>query len=156
MRTPTRYLGAGLVLAATLAVGLGSSQAAAGSKRTSIAQGTFKFATDFFSTTSGTAAEISQLTYKGAITGVAIDKGTAQLVKSFSGNGTEYCADCTIAGKRGAFIATYKYSGSGNTYSGTQTFTKGFGKLAGLKGGGTFKGNIKTNSNTYKYHYTLP
>jgi len=36
------------------------------------------------------------------------------------------------------------------------TFTRGLSKLTGLKGGGSFQGNIATNSNTYTYHYNLP
>ena len=158
MKYPTRYFTVAIALAAALSLALGSSVAARTNAKSTTATGTFKFQSDFFSGTSGTVTEISQLTLKGAITGVEIDQGTATLHSggSFTGQGTEYCASCTIAGKRGAFMATYKYSGSGNSYTGTETYTRGFGKLAGLKGSGTFQGNIATNSNSYTDHYTLP
>ena len=73
---------------------------------------------------------------------------------SFSGHGTELCDPCAIGGKRGAFTATYSYSGSGTTYSGTETFTRGFGGLAGLTGGGSCKAT-SNNVQTYTYTYRL-
>lgn len=158
MRHPTRYFATAITVATTLALGLGSSVAAGTNARSTTASGSFKYQSDFFSKPSnGTSIEISQITYSGAVTGIAVSNGTATLQSSgsFSGKGTFYCASCTIAGKHGAFIATYKYSGSGNAYSATLTFSRGFSKLAGLKGGGSFRGNIATNSNTYTYHYTL-
>lgn len=147
--------------AATLATVVGTASATGAAPATSsVARGHFAFASDFTATLRGstTNAEIAQFTYKGTITGVSIDYGTQQIKSngSFSGRGSEYCAACTIAGKAGAFTATFTYSGSGVTYTGHLKITRGFGKLAGLGGGGTFKGNVATNSNTYVYHYTLP
>ena len=158
MRYLTRYFTAAIAFATAMALGLGSGVAARTNAKSMTASGTFTGQSDLFSGTSGTVAEISQSTYKGAITGVAIIYGTASFQSggSYSGKGTEYCAACSIAGKSGAFTATYKYSGSGRNYTATLSFTHGFGKLAGLTGGGTFKGNLATNSNTYDYHYTLP
>jgi hypothetical protein len=146
--------------AATVAAALGIASASTAARTTtSIARGHFGFATDFTVPLRGsTNVEIAQFTYKGTLTGVSIDYGT-QTIKSngsFSGRGTEYCGDCTIAGKSGAFTATFTYSGSGVTYTGHLKFARAFGKLAGLSGGGTFKGNVSTNSNTYAYRYTLP
>jgi hypothetical protein len=159
MRRLSCGFGAGIAVVAVSALGAGLSSAASTASKSSVVAGKFAIATDFFSALSSTKnAEISQLKYTGALTGVAIDNGreTNHSNGSFVGAGTEYCAACTIAGKSGAFIASYRYSGSGNAFSGTLTFTSGFGKLAGLKGGGTFKGNIATNSGAYRYHYTLP
>lgn len=126
---------------------------------TSTARGTFTFQSDYTALiSSGTDTEISQLTYRGSLGGVAIERGTEDTYPngSFAGTGTEYCAACTIAGHVGAFTATYIYWGSGVTYSGVETFTQGFGKLEGIEGGGSFKGNVQTGSNAYVYNYTLP
>jgi hypothetical protein len=146
--------------ASTLVAVLGIASATTVARTSaSVARGHFSFATDFTEPQQhGTNAEIAQFTYKGTLAGVSIDYGTQTLHSggSFAGRGTEYCADCTIRGKAGAFIATFTYSGSGVTYSGHLRFTRGFGKLAGLSGGGAFSGNLSTNSNTYAYRYTLP
>jgi hypothetical protein len=146
--------------ASTLVAVLGIASATTVARtRTSVARGHFSFATDFTEPLhGGNNAEIAQFTYKGALAGVSIDYGTQTVNSdgSFAGRGTEYCADCTIGGKAGAFTATFTYSGSGVTYTGHLKFRRGFGKLAGLRGGGEFDGNVSTNSNTYAYHYTLP
>jgi hypothetical protein len=146
--------------ASTFVAVLGVASATTAARTTaSVARGHFSFATDFTEPLhGGDNAEIAQFTYKGALTGVSIDYGTQTVHSngSFQGRGTEYCANCTIRGRAGAFIATFAYSGSGVTYTGHLKFTRGFGKLAGLRGGGTFKGNVSTNANTYAYDYTLP
>lgn len=152
-------LGAALAAVAVSAVGAGLSSAAGTASKSSVATGSYAIVTDFFSPlSSGKDAEILSLKYKGGLAGVAIDNGTHTFnptTTAFSARGTEYCAACTLGGKSGAYIATFTYSGSGNTYSGRLTFTRGFGKLTRLKGGGTFKGVVSTNTNTYRYHYTL-
>ena len=63
--------------------------------------------------------------------GPAIDTGTIVVRSngSFSAHGTELCDPCTIGSKTGAFTATYSLSGSGKTFAGTETFTRGSGKL---------------------------
>lgn len=146
--------------ASTLIAALGIASATTTARtRTSVVRGHFSFATDFtIPIHRGNNAEIAQFTYKGALAGVSIDYGTQTVNSngSFAGRGTEYCADCTIRGKAGAFIATFSYSGSGVTYTGHLKFKRGFGKLAGLKGGGVFSGNVSINSNTFAYDYTLP
>lgn len=136
-----------------------AASAAFGTPRGSTADGNFAFASDYtVAKTKTVNIEISQLTYRGALAGVGIDYGTMSVAAdgSFKGSGTEYCAACTIGGRTGAFTADYAYTGSGATYQGHLTFTRGYGKLAGLEGGGTFRGNVKTNANTYSYGYTLP
>jgi hypothetical protein len=143
---------------ATLAATAVVSTAFAGGAGTTGA-GTFTFASDYTAAQSKSLnVEISQFTYKGALAGIAVDYGTMSAAAdgSFKGSGKEYCAACTIGGKTGAFTAEYTYSGSGVTYRGRLTFTRGYGKLAGLEGGGSFGGNVKTNANTYRYSYTLP
>jgi hypothetical protein len=160
MRHSTHHFGSRFVLVALLATALGWTVAAGASMTTSsrTARGGFAFASDYTAPLNASkSAEISQLTYHGAIHGIAIDDGTQTIQSngSFAGRGIEYCSACSLAGKTGAFTAKYKYSGSGTTYSGTLTFTRGFGKLAGLTGGGAFKGNVQTNSNTYVYRYKL-
>ncbi len=139
-----------VALAAFGALGAGAS---------TTAEGTFAFASDYTSAvTKSKSMELSQFTYKGPLAGVGVDRGTVWTSSngSFRGSGTEYCAACTLDGKSGAFIASYTYAGSGVTYHGTLTITRAFGKLARLRGGGTFAGNVKTNANTYSYSFTLP
>ena len=155
----TRYLVAGAVVAGALSTGFGFQASASTPAASSKATGSFNFQSDYTSAAvNGISSEISQLTYSGTLVGIAIDKGTENTYAngSFTGSGTEYCAACKIGGYSGAFIATYIYWGSGNTYSGAETFTQGFGKLAGLVGGGSFKGNVQTNTNSYQYTYSLP
>ena len=157
MRTRRWFMAA--VVVAVLTPGLGLAASASTPATTSTAIGSFTFQSDYsVSVSGGTSTEISELTYRGGLAGIAIDRGTENTFAngSFAGSGTEYCAACTIAGHAGAFTATYSYWGSGITYSGVETFTEGFGKLAGLQGGGSFKGNVQTNTNTYVYSYTLP
>ena len=147
------------VVVAAMTPGLGLAASASTPAATSNATGSFTFQSDYtVAVSGGTSTEISQLTYRGALAGMAIDRGTENTFAngSFAGTGTEYCAACTIAGHAGAFTATYIYWGSGVNYSGVETFTEGFGKLAGIEGGGSFKGNVQTNTNTYVYSYTLP
>jgi hypothetical protein len=157
MRTRHWFMGA--ILAAALTPGLGLAASASTPATTSTARGTFTFQSDYTTPLSNImSTEISGLAYRGTLAGVAIDRGTENTFAngSFAGSGTEYCAACTIAGHAGAFTASYIYWGSGVTYSGVETFTEGFGKLAGVQGGGSFKGNVQTNTNTYVYNYTLP
>jgi hypothetical protein len=147
-----------LVVIAVAGVASGFAQGASASSKTHVAAGSFRINTDYKATNSG-GAEISSGSYTGALVGAAIDTGTAVVGSngSFSGHGIELCDPCAIGGKTGAFTATYSYSysGSGKTYSGTETFTRGFGKLAGLTGGGSFKGNVNATVQTYSYSYHL-
>jgi len=121
-----------------------------------VADGSFRVKSDYKATSTG-GAELSWGTYSGTVVGTAIDTGSSVVRAngSFSGYGTELCDPCAIAGKAGAFIATYRYSGSGTTYAGTETFTRGFGKLAGLSGGGKFAGTVSSNAQRYAYSYRL-
>jgi hypothetical protein len=149
----------GAVVLGVLGLAFTVNHGASASPASTSIHGTFTFQSDFFGkSTSSTVPEISQLTYKGPLAGIAIDSGSSTSTASgaFSGSGTEYCAACTIGTKTGAFIATYRYAGSGNTYKGSETFVRGFGDLVEIKGGGTFEGTISTNSNTYRLTYTLP
>jgi len=153
---PIRVAG-GVALAALLAALAATGALATGTGST--ASGRFAFASDYTAAkTKQVNIEISQFTYKGELAGVGVDYGSMSIAAdgSFKGSGTEYCAACTIGGKVGAFTATYTYTGSGATYQGRLTFVRGYGKLAGIRGGGTFGGNVKTNANTYTYSYTLP
>jgi hypothetical protein len=140
-----------LVVVAGLSAGL--VQAAGASSKLQVATGRFSVKTDFRATPAG-GAELSSGTYAGGLAGSVIDTGTAVVRSngSYSGHGMELCDPCAIGGKTGAFTATYRYSGSGTTFSGTETFTRGFGKLAGLAGGGSFKAT-SPNSETYSYSY---
>ncbi|HXW81988.1 MAG TPA: hypothetical protein VEJ84_20995 [Acidimicrobiales bacterium] len=154
-----KYWLVGAVIATGLSVGLGLEASASTPDASSSASGSFTFQSDYTNVLArGISSEISQLTYSGTLAGIAIDRGTENTYAngSFTGTGTEYCAACTIGDASGAFTATYIYWGSGNTYSGAETFTQGFGKLAGLVGGGSFKGNVQTNANSYEYTYSLP
>jgi hypothetical protein len=125
------------VVLATLAATASVSTAFAGGAG-STAAGTFTFASDYTAAkTKSVNIEISQFRYRGALAGVAVDYGTMSAAAdgSFKGSGSEYCAACTVGGKTGAFTAEYTYAGSGVTYQGRLTFTRGYGKLAGLEGG---------------------
>jgi hypothetical protein len=120
--------------------------------------GTFSFQSDYTAPLTKTkSSEISQFTYDGPLAGTCVDTGTLTVGKSgaFRGQGREFCGNVTLSGKAGAIIARYTYAGSGTTYHGRLTFTRGFGDLAGLKGGGPFSGDVSTNSNQYDYTYSL-
>jgi hypothetical protein len=99
----------------TLAAVLGVASATTVARTsTAVARGHFSFATDFTKPLrGGKNAAIGQFTYQGGVTGVSIDYGTQTVNSngSFAGRGTEYCVDCSIRGKAGAFIATFTYSG---------------------------------------------
>ena len=139
----------GVVLGVAFAVvATGLAQGAGKSRKSRVASGTYAVSNSYSATPQGGAA-IASLTYKGALTGTGIDSGTEVISSGgfFSAHGTEFCDPCTIDGKTGAFTATYKISASPGKFSGTETFTRGFGKLAGLTGGGTF------TVNTYRYSY---
>jgi hypothetical protein len=145
--------GAVVLLTVFGAVAAGSAQSASTPTKSRTAAGSYTFISQFTARPNGGAA-ITELKYKGGVTGIAVDTGTEinHSNGSFAGSGTELCASCTVGGKKGAFIAHYVFSGSGATYSGTETFTRGFGGLAGLGGGGRFKGNNNTNTYSYSYH----
>ena len=143
--------------AVAVAVALsGAAQGATTSNKAGTATGSFKTNNDYTATKTG-GAELSSLSYHGALAGTAVDTGTTAFHSngSFVGHGTEVCDPCTIAGKTGGFTAMYTYSGTGVTYTGRLVFTRGFGNLAGLTGSGTFKGNVTTNTNSYSYAYHL-
>lgn len=145
-------------LAAILTAGPALAASASAPRANDKAAGSFSFQSDYtVAVAKGISIEISQLTYTGDLTGVAIDRGTENTFAdgSFAGSGTEYCAACTIDGLSGAFTATYIYWGSGATYSGVENFTQGFGHLSGIVGGGSFKGNVQDNTNSYQYSYGL-
>lgn len=97
--------------------------------------------------------EVAAVSYKGALTGIALDTDTFVTHKdgSFTAQGSEVCAACTIGGKTGTFISLFMFAGSGTTYRGALIFTRATGGLAGLHGGGAFQGN--TAGNTYSYAY---
>jgi hypothetical protein len=89
MRHPTRYFAAAIAFATTLALGLGSSVAAGTNTRSTTASGSFRYQSDFFPKPSnGTTVEISQITYSGAITGIAVSNGTATRPTSTQGQAT--------------------------------------------------------------------
>jgi len=148
--------GAWLVAIAVLAGATGLVGGASASTGEHVADGSFRVKSDYKATSTG-GAEISLGTYSGSVVGTAVDTGTSVVRAdgSFSGYGTELCDPCAIGGRTGAFIATYRYSGSGTTYSGTETFTRGFGKLAGLSGGGKFAGTVSSGAQRYAYSYRL-
>ena len=152
----TRVSSGWLVVITVAGAATGLAQDASASSKPQVAAGSFRINNDYKATSSG-GPELSWGTYKGALAGTALDSGTAVMRSngSFSGHGTELCDPCTIGGRTGAFTATYSYSGSGTTYSGTETFTRGFGKLAGLTGGGSFKGTVNSNLQSYSYSYRL-
>jgi hypothetical protein len=92
--------------------------------------------------------------YKGSFTGTFTESGTQVIHKNepYVGWGIETCAaSCSIRGRTDAWSATYYYAGRGSTYTGSLTFTVGYGKLAGLRGGGSFSSNAKGNVYSYKY-----
>ena len=143
-----------LVAAAGLSTGL--VQAAGASSNLRVAKGNSSVESDFKATPTG-GAELIAGTYTGGLTGSLIDTGTVVVRSdgSFSGHGIEVCDPCAIGGRTGAFTATYSYrsSGSGSTFSGTEVFTRGFGHLAGLAGGGSFRSTANPSVQIYSYSY---
>ena len=154
IRNPTGIV-AVVAVAAIAAVWL-VIQAASASSNPHVAAGRFTIKTDYTATPAG-GAEIVSGTYTGGLVGTAIDTGTMVVRRngSFSAHGTELCDPCTIGSKTGAFTATYSVAGSGRTFAGIETFTRGFGKLAGLAGGGRVKGTVNSSVQTYSYSYRL-
>jgi hypothetical protein len=146
--TVIRSIAAALAMAAPCALLLGVTGSATGQTTTSTATGTFALPTDYTpATKEHLDDDFAQVIYKGDVTGTAIDYGTFDPV-TFSGSGTEYCVVCTIGGKTGGYTASYRFAGNA---PGVLSFTRGFGGLTGLEGGGTF-----TSKGAYNYHYTLP
>jgi hypothetical protein len=137
-------------------------------------QGQFTFQSDNpYPTDSANAAlanwiGLSQVTYDGPLSGIAINHGIFRFVDAanFVGGGTVYCADCTIGGEgglKGGFVAAYTIQGTATTYTGMLTFIDGFKDLRGITGGGTFEGNCVDSDCTkkgslghYDFSYTLP
>jgi hypothetical protein len=97
--------------------------------------------------------EVLPLSYKGDLTGIAIDTDILVMHKdgSLHAQGTETCASCTIGGKTGAFVATWWLAGTTTAYAGTLLVTRATGGLAGLHAGGAFKGTA--TGQTYAYTY---
>ena len=144
-----------LLAAAGLSTGV-VVQAAGASSKLQVVKGSFNAKSVFRASAAG-GDELIAGTYTGGLTGSVIDTGTLVVRSngSFSGHGIEVCDPCTIAGRTGAFTATYSYSssGSGGAFSGTEVFTRGFGHLAGLAGGGSFRSSSNANVQTYSYSY---
>jgi hypothetical protein len=124
------------------------------------ATGTFTNLSDT-QTTTGSAGgdtyidEVLPLTYHGGLSGIAIDTDTFVVHHdgSYVGIGTEVCASCSIGGRTGTLIASFLFAGSGSTYAGTLLFTRATGGLAGLHGGGTFKGTATSQTYAYTYRF---
>jgi hypothetical protein len=147
--TPIRTIVAALATAVPCALVLGVTASATGeTTTTSTATGTFAIPTDYTPIIRAHLDhDFADVIYKGDVNGTAIDYGTFDPT-TFSGSGTEYCVVCTIGGKKGGYTATYRFAGNA---PGVLSFTRGFGGLTGLEGGGTF-----TSKGAYNYHYTLP
>ena len=130
----------------------------AGATTPSVASGDFTFTSDNqtptrFAGKNVVISETSQLAYTGDLSGVAtdVDSFVAHSDGSFEGHGVEVCDPCTLWGRTGAFISSFTFRGSGDSYVGQQTVLKATGGLTGLHGTGTFQGLIAENTNSYSY-----
>ncbi len=99
--------------------------------------------------------EVDTDVYAGDLIGAATDRYTLRVFAngSFTGEGTEVCHSCTLGGRTGGFTARFRFTGSGNNYTGTETFIRGTGGLRGLRGGGSFRGTASGNTYSYAYHF---
>ncbi len=93
--------------------------------------------------------------YSGGLSGIDNDSFTEVIHKdgSFEARGSEGCTGCTIGSRTGSFSAVFVFTGQGNTFEGSLTFTGGTGGLAGLHGGGKFAGDIAANTETFAFRF---
>ena len=98
-------------------------------------------------------SEVATLVYTGDLAGAATDTDTfvVHADGSFEGHGTEVCNQCTLWGLTGSFTGTFTFRGAGDSYVGHETVVGAAGGLAGLHGGGTFRGLVVENVNSYSY-----
>jgi hypothetical protein len=102
--------------------------------------------------------EVDTDTYTGGLVGAATDMYTVRSVLangSETGHGTEVCDSCTIGGRTGGYTAIFNFTipAGGGPFTGTETFIRGTGLLAGLHGGGSFQGSGIVNTYSYSYHF---
>lgn len=160
MSTLTGRLGRAVICTALIGAVLTAAAGPASATVRAPVAGTFAFLTDVQTVTSAAAgnlfiAETATLRYSGGLVGQAsdVDSLVVHADGTFEGSGTEVCADCTLGGRTGDFIASFVFRGSGDFYTGRETIISSSGGLSGLHSEGTFAGQISTNTNTYLYDF---
>ena len=89
---------------------------------------------------------VDQVTFTGDLSGNAVDTYTFTVHPdgSVTGHGIETCAACTIGSQTGGYTEAFSFTATPNfvTFQGHLTVLSGTGGLAGLRGEGTFQGEV--------------
>jgi hypothetical protein len=106
-----------------------------------------------------TFTAVDQLTLTGGISGNAVDTYTFTVHPdgSVTGHGIETCSACTIGGQTGGYTEMFLFTATPNfaTFQGPFVFLSGTDGLAGLRGQGTFQGELTSTgfSETVQLNY---